>query len=249
MPINYFILIHPIYQEDGDRHPKVGRNVLIGANASILGNIKIGDGAKIGAGSVVLKPIPHMATAVGVPGKVIGWAKEEKPGSEVDVSLKSVDFVPINDSRPETPPPKAQSTDNNNEQLERKKAKLDCSLCPYQLISSNKNAVCSHTLAEILKNEGATEDEIGEVFLSLLHEDPSLGYIPIGLFRDKFASVAKKYTRIDSERLECIAKGDDERLPYLKDCSLKVKRLFSSLHQFRSSFENKVQKVQRVLIS
>ncbi|KAE8654188.1 Serine acetyltransferase 3 [Hibiscus syriacus] len=39
----------------GDRHPKIGDGVLIGAGTCILGNIKIGDGAKIGAGSVVLR--------------------------------------------------------------------------------------------------------------------------------------------------------------------------------------------------
>ena len=60
---------------DGDRHPKVGAGVLIGANASILGNIRIGDGAKIGAGAVVLKPIPPKATAAGIPAKIVGRQK------------------------------------------------------------------------------------------------------------------------------------------------------------------------------
>ncbi|XP_054798898.1 serine acetyltransferase 1, chloroplastic-like [Prosopis cineraria] len=56
----------------GDRHPKIGDGVLIGAGTSILGNIKIGDGAKIGAGSVVLKDVPSMTTAVGNPARLIG---------------------------------------------------------------------------------------------------------------------------------------------------------------------------------
>ena len=74
----------------GDRHPKVGNDVLIGAGTSILGNIKIGDGAKIGAGSIVLKPIPHGSTAVGAPAKIIGWVKERRPGSVVDMTLSGV---------------------------------------------------------------------------------------------------------------------------------------------------------------
>lgn len=49
-----------------DRHPKIGKDVLIGAGTKILGNISVGDRAKIGAGSVVLRPIPSGATAVGV---------------------------------------------------------------------------------------------------------------------------------------------------------------------------------------
>jgi len=74
-------------KESGDRHPKVGKHVLIGAGAKILGNVRIGDGAKIGAGSIVLRPIPSHATAVGVPAKIIGRAKEDDPASTVDVRL------------------------------------------------------------------------------------------------------------------------------------------------------------------
>lgn len=56
----------------GDRHPKLGSGVLVGAGAYIIGNIYIGDNAKLGCGSVVLKDIPAGATAVGAPAKVIG---------------------------------------------------------------------------------------------------------------------------------------------------------------------------------
>ncbi|CAK9182265.1 unnamed protein product [Ilex paraguariensis] len=55
----------------GDRHPKIGDGVQIGAGTKILGNIKIGEGAKIGAGSVVLKEVPPKATAVGNPARII----------------------------------------------------------------------------------------------------------------------------------------------------------------------------------
>ncbi|MFH1479233.1 MAG: serine O-acetyltransferase [Candidatus Omnitrophota bacterium] len=57
--------------EKGRRHPRVGKNVVIGSNACILGPITIGDGAKVGSGSVVVKDVPEGATVVGVPGKVI----------------------------------------------------------------------------------------------------------------------------------------------------------------------------------
>lgn len=56
----------------GDRHPKIGDGVLIGAGTCVLGNVRIGDGAKIGAGSVVLKGIPAKTTAVGNPARLIG---------------------------------------------------------------------------------------------------------------------------------------------------------------------------------
>jgi serine O-acetyltransferase len=58
--------------KNGDRHPKVGEGVVIGACSSILGNIKIGDRVKIGPGSVVLTPLTAGVTAFGVPAKIVG---------------------------------------------------------------------------------------------------------------------------------------------------------------------------------
>ncbi len=66
-------------KEHGDRHPKVGSGVLIGAGAKVLGNITIGDCAKIGAGSVVLQPVPPHMTAAGVPARIVGVARDEVP--------------------------------------------------------------------------------------------------------------------------------------------------------------------------
>ena len=79
-------------KESGDRHPKIGKHVLIGAGTQILGNITVGDRAKIGAGSVVLRPIPSGATAVGAPARIIGFtASGELPGSMVDMNLEGVE--------------------------------------------------------------------------------------------------------------------------------------------------------------
>lgn len=77
-------------KEHGDRHPKLGTNVLVGAGASILGNVKIGHGAKIGASALVLTDIPDCATAVGCPAKVIGRA-EENPASVLDHTFSLVE--------------------------------------------------------------------------------------------------------------------------------------------------------------
>ncbi|GJR02476.1 serine acetyltransferase 1, chloroplastic-like protein [Tanacetum coccineum] len=62
-------------KSSGDRHPKIGDGVLIGAGTCVLGNIVIGDGAKIGAGSVVLKDVPARATVVGNPARLVGGKK------------------------------------------------------------------------------------------------------------------------------------------------------------------------------
>ncbi|KAJ0018334.1 hypothetical protein Pint_09466 [Pistacia integerrima] len=55
----------------GDRHPKIGDGVLLGAGTKVLGNIRIGEETKIGAGSVVLKEVPPGSTAVGNPARLI----------------------------------------------------------------------------------------------------------------------------------------------------------------------------------
>lgn len=79
----------------GDRHPKVGDGVLLSVGAKVLGNIRIGTRAKIGAGSVVLKDVPPFATVVGVPARIIGWAKDKAvvPGLSMDQSLPEPDYT------------------------------------------------------------------------------------------------------------------------------------------------------------
>lgn len=58
-------------KESGKRHPTVGKNVVVGAGAKVLGNIQIGDRVRIGAGSIVLREVPSDCTVVGVPGRII----------------------------------------------------------------------------------------------------------------------------------------------------------------------------------
>jgi serine O-acetyltransferase len=53
------------------RHPTLGRNVVVGAGAKVLGGFEVGDGAKVGSNAVVTKPVPAGATAVGNPARII----------------------------------------------------------------------------------------------------------------------------------------------------------------------------------
>ena len=71
-------------KETGDRHPKVGNGVLIGAGAKILGNIKIGEGSKIAAGSIVLNEVPPHSTVAGIPARVVGKPRFAEPGKQMD---------------------------------------------------------------------------------------------------------------------------------------------------------------------
>ncbi len=53
------------------RHPTLEVGVIVGAGAKVLGAFTVGAGAKIGSNSVVVKPVPAGATAVGNPAHVI----------------------------------------------------------------------------------------------------------------------------------------------------------------------------------
>jgi serine O-acetyltransferase len=55
----------------GKRHPTLGRGVVVGAGAKILGPFVVGDEAKIGSNSVVVKPVPAGATVVGIPARTV----------------------------------------------------------------------------------------------------------------------------------------------------------------------------------
>jgi len=74
-------------KETGDRHPKIGRGVMIGAGSKILGNIHVGDCARIAAGSVVLKDVPPKTTVAGVPARVVGEAGCAQPSRMMDQAL------------------------------------------------------------------------------------------------------------------------------------------------------------------
>jgi len=71
-------------KDDGDRHPKIGDGVLIGAGAKVLGNIRVGDCSRIAAGSVVLEEVPPRTTVAGIPARVIGKAGCPQPALSMD---------------------------------------------------------------------------------------------------------------------------------------------------------------------
>ena len=73
------------HDEDPDRRAgmyltpiRLGKNVWIGSNATILAGVTIGDGAIIAAGSVVTKDVPAGMIVAGVPAKVIREVKRKE---------------------------------------------------------------------------------------------------------------------------------------------------------------------------
>ena len=75
------------------RHPTLGKNVIVGAGAQVLGGFVVGEGAKIGSNAVVTKPVPAGATAVGNPARIIeadSDAKREAAASKMGFSAYGV---------------------------------------------------------------------------------------------------------------------------------------------------------------
>jgi serine O-acetyltransferase len=107
-------------KETGKRHPTVGKNVVVGAGAKVLGNLNIGDNVRIGAGSVVLRDVPSDCTVVGVPGrksgvKIAPLEHNSLPDSEAEVIRALLDRIEVLEAKmqaitPVTAPPTAPET-------------------------------------------------------------------------------------------------------------------------------------------
>lgn len=78
-------------KEDGDRHPKIGNCVLLGAGAKVLGNITVGHCARVAAGSVVTKDVPPNTTVAGVPARIVGEAGCPEPARSMNQILEDLD--------------------------------------------------------------------------------------------------------------------------------------------------------------
>jgi len=60
------------------RHPTLGRGVVVGAGAKVLGGFTVGEGAKVGSNAVVVKEVPAGATVVGIPGRIVEDASAQQ---------------------------------------------------------------------------------------------------------------------------------------------------------------------------
>lgn len=80
-------------KQTGDRHPKIGAGVLIGAGAKVLGNIHVGNCCLIASGSVVLNDIPPHKTVAGVPAKIVGSTGTREPSLTMEQQLGPDDYA------------------------------------------------------------------------------------------------------------------------------------------------------------
>jgi serine O-acetyltransferase len=214
-------------KESGDRHPKVGKHVLIGAGSSILGNIRIGNRAKIGAGSVVLRDIPPGATAVGAPAKIIGRTLEDDPASTVDERLQNVGLFHKSASAMTLPTVAPESSegstgldtdsDNNQDDDDDGHAEDDnddgqhhVSCCPYRdyaKLAHQQNAprdsITFCTVAKHLKNKGCTHDQIWPVFFAM--DTRNVGYVyPRDCDSSQVSQILRESTLLNDEDIKSV---------------------------------------------
>lgn len=62
----------------GKRHPTLGKNVMVGAGAQVLGPIYIGDNCKVASNAVVLNSVPAGTTVAGMPAKSVVKRKKQQ---------------------------------------------------------------------------------------------------------------------------------------------------------------------------
>jgi len=69
--IYHGVTLGAVSSNKGKRHPTIKNDVVIGANAQILGDITIGSGARIGASALVIKDVPSDGTVVAEPARFV----------------------------------------------------------------------------------------------------------------------------------------------------------------------------------
>lgn len=96
--------------ERAKRHPTLGKNVVVGAGAKILGPITIGDNARVGSNSVVVKDVPANATVVGIPGRIV-IAKDDANSEKRRAMAEKIGFDAYGQHHGQLPDPVSQALD------------------------------------------------------------------------------------------------------------------------------------------
>jgi len=96
--------------EKQKRHPTLGKGVVVGAGAKILGPITIGDNARVGCNSVVVKDVPADATVVGIPGRIVA-PTDDSDSQKRQVMAQKIGFDAYGQHAGQMPDPVTQALD------------------------------------------------------------------------------------------------------------------------------------------
>ncbi len=144
------------------RHPTLGKGVVVGAGAQVLGGFTVGDGARIGSNAVVVKPVPAGATAVGNPARIIE-AKDAATATDATSQAAS--------NRPSPCAEAAQATGQASTQPANQKSPCDSDwdAAPLQAIL-NKGATTATTSNEASFTAYAVDPGASDPLVKVLHE-------------------------------------------------------------------------------
>jgi len=96
--------------EKQKRHPTLGKGVVVGAGAKILGPITIGDNARVGCNAVVVKDVPVDATVVGIPGRIV-MPRDESDSQKRQAMAQKIGFDAYGQHAGQMPDPVSQALD------------------------------------------------------------------------------------------------------------------------------------------
>jgi serine O-acetyltransferase len=102
------------------RHPTLGRGVIVGAGAKVLGSFTIGDGARVGSNAVVVKEVPPGATAVGNPARIL--RKDAAAAGEPATRQPGFSAYGLS---PDADDPVARTLQGLSDQLARQQQRID----------------------------------------------------------------------------------------------------------------------------
>ena len=144
------------------RHPTLGKGVVVGAGAQVLGGFTVGDGARIGSNAVVVKPVPAGATAVGNPARII-------EANDVATATDATSQAASN--RPSPCAEAAQATGQASTQPANQKSPCDSDwdAAPLQAIL-NKGATTATTSNEASFTAYAVDPGASDPLVKVLHE-------------------------------------------------------------------------------
>lgn len=185
------------------RHPTLGKGVVVGAGAQVLGGFTVGDGARIGSNAVVVKPVPAGATAVGNPARII---EPEQSSSTSDLNITS-------HSQPDRPCSESNSEKKPVTGLQNQKSPCDSDwdAAPLQAIlnkGSSKNPQSESNENNASFNAYAVDPGASDPLVKVLHE-----LIKHAEQQDtRIANLCKTIESMGSQVNDSTTKFDAERL-------------------------------------
>lgn len=190
------------------RHPTLGKGVVVGAGAQVLGGFTVGDGARIGSNAVVVKPVPAGATAVGNPARIIE-PEQSSSTSDLNGTSHSQPASPCSESNTEQKP----VTGLNNQ---KSPCDSDWDAAPLQAILNkgvSKNAQSGSNENNASFNAYAVDPGASDPLVKVLHE-----LITHAEQQDaRIANLCKTIESMGSKVNDSTTKFDAERLNKLVD--------------------------------